>query len=151
MFRQLWGTWTIDKPAAFGDLLWDVFVVQLATFLNRLSLRRIVAIIPLVILFLAYAHHIALPPDFMLVGDVLAYIDIFSVILLLGIVGRVSTAWLFARQAAQHAVRLATRALVRVQHLDFRRGNREVRTRRRLGDRTKLDDEPPAFAGVGWA
>jgi hypothetical protein len=27
-----------DKPAAFGDLLWEVSVVQLATFLDRLTL-----------------------------------------------------------------------------------------------------------------
>jgi hypothetical protein len=151
MFRQLWKKWTIDKPAAFGDLLREIFVVQLAAFLDRLTLRRIIAIIPLVILFLAYAHRIALPPELMLVGDVLAYIDVFSVILLLSIVGRISTVWLFAKQAAEHAVKLATRVLVCVQHFDFRHGEGEVRTRRRLTGRAKFDDEHPAFAGVAWA
>src|SRR5215471_2360966 len=62
MFKQLWKTWTIDKPAAFGDWLWELFVVQLAALLNRLTLRRIIAIIPLVILIIAYAHRIPLPP-----------------------------------------------------------------------------------------
>ena len=80
-FKQLWKTWTVDRPAAFGDLLWDVFVVQLAAWLDRLTLRRIIAFIPVVILGLAYYHNIPIPPELMLVGDVLAYIDIFSVIL----------------------------------------------------------------------
>jgi hypothetical protein len=152
MFKQLWQKWTIDKPAAFGDLLWEILVVQLAAFLDRLPLRRTIAtVLGLAILFLAYAHQIALPPEVVLVGDVLAYIDIISVILLLGIVGRISTVWLFARQAAEHAVELAGRVLVCVQHFDFRRGKGEVRTRRRSGGRAKLDDEHPAFAGVAWA
>jgi hypothetical protein len=28
MFKQLWKKWTLDKPAAFGDLLWEIFVVH---------------------------------------------------------------------------------------------------------------------------
>ena len=58
MFRQLWKKWTLDKPAAFGDLLWEVLVVQFAAWLDRLTLRRIIAIIPAVLLILAYAHRI---------------------------------------------------------------------------------------------
>ncbi len=30
MWKQIWKKWTVDKPAAFGDLLWEVFVVQFA-------------------------------------------------------------------------------------------------------------------------
>ena len=56
MLKQLWKKWTIDKPAAFGDLLWEVLVVQFAAFLDRLTLRRIIAFIPVIILIVAYAH-----------------------------------------------------------------------------------------------
>src|ERR1700752_3719617 len=101
MFRELWKKWTIDKPAAFGDLLWEVFVVQLAAFLDRLTIRRVIAVLPLVLLFVAYAHRIALPPEVMLIGDVLAYIDVVSVIVLLGIMSRISAVLFFARQAAE--------------------------------------------------
>jgi hypothetical protein len=31
----------VDKLAAFGDRLWEVFVVQLAAALNRVTLRRL--------------------------------------------------------------------------------------------------------------
>src|SRR5437016_13639520 len=88
MWKQLWQKWTLDKPAAFGDLLWEVFIVQLAAFLDRLTLRRIIALIPIPILFLAYAHNIPIPPELMLLGDLLAYVDIFSVIFLLSIMRR---------------------------------------------------------------
>jgi hypothetical protein len=99
MFRQLWKKWAIDKPAAFGDLLWEIFVVQFAALLNRLTPRRIIAIIPFVLVILAYAHQIPLPPELMLVGDALAYIDVLSVVLLLTVLSRVSTILFFARQA----------------------------------------------------
>ena len=152
MFKQLWKKWTVDKPAAFGDLLWKIFVVQLAALLDRLTLRQIIAFIPVVILVLAYAHSIPIPPELMLIGDVLAYIDIFSVILLLSILGRVTALWLFAKQAAEHSVKLASRVLVGVQYFDFRRrreGN--MRSRKRLTGRTKSDDEYPAVEGLAWA
>ena len=48
MWKALWKKWTIDKPAALGDWLWDVFVVQLAALLDRLTLRQIIAFIPVV-------------------------------------------------------------------------------------------------------
>lgn len=49
------------------------------------------------------------------------YIDIFSVILLLSILDRVTAVWLFAKQAAEHAVKLARRVLVGMQRFEFHR------------------------------
>src|ERR1700736_370885 len=111
MWQALWQKWTIDKPAAFGDWLWDIFVVQFAAFLDRLTLRRIIAIIPLVILVLAYAHNIPLPPELMLVGDLLAYIDIFSVLFLLGVLSRASTILFIMKQAITRAAGLVNSLL----------------------------------------
>lgn len=152
MFNQLWKKWTVDKPAAFGDLLWEILVVQLAAWLDRLTLRQVVAFIPIVILVFAYYHSIPIPPELMLVGDVLAYIDIFSVILLLSILGRLATFWFLAKQTAEHAVRLASRVLINVQRFGFRRqreGN--MRGRKRLSGRSKPDDEYPAIECLAWA
>src|SRR5882757_9420354 len=98
MWKALWQKWTIDKPAALGDWLWEVFVVQLAALLDRLTLRRIIAFIPVVVLILAYAHRIPIPPELMLVGDLLAYIDIFSVLFLLGVLSRVATVLFILRR-----------------------------------------------------
>ncbi len=153
MWKELWKTWTIDKPAAIGDWLWDVLVVQLAAFLDRLTLRRIIALVPVLILILAYAHRIPLPPELMLVGNVLAYIDIFSVILLLSLLSRFATILFIAKQTARHVVRLASSALAQMQRLDFRHV-REIgaKNRRRWIGRGKDDDnEPAAIRGLAWA
>jgi hypothetical protein len=68
MWKRLWQKWTIDRPAAFGDWLYQVLVVELAALLDRLTLRRVIAFIPVVILIFAYAHSIPLPPELMLVA-----------------------------------------------------------------------------------
>jgi hypothetical protein len=152
MFKQLWKTWTIDKPAAFGDWLWETFVVQFAALLNRLTLRRVIAIIPLVILILAYAHRIPIPPELMLVGDALAYIDVLSVILLLGVLSRIAAGWLFARQAVDNALKRAGQLLDGLKRFDVRRAREtRMRRRKRLTGRNKADDEWHALGGVAWA
>jgi hypothetical protein len=147
MWKAFWQKWTIDKPAAFGDLLWDVLVVQLAALLDRVTLRDIIAFIPVVILVWAYAHHIPLPPELMLVGDLLAYIDIFSVFFLLGVLSRVATVLFIVRQASARVAGLASSLLKRVQDLRHRREAR-TRNRKRLPGSARDDDDEVGFA---WA
>lgn len=153
MWKQLWKTWTVDKPAAFGEWLWEVFVVRLAAFLDRLTLRQVIAFIPVLILILAYAHSIPIPPELMLVGDVLAYIDIYSAIFLIGIVSRVTTILFVLKQAAAHVVRLASGLLAGMQRLDFRhRREGGAKSRRGAASRARNeDDDYAAIHGVAWA
>jgi hypothetical protein len=106
MWKQFWRKWTVDKPAALGDWLWDVLVVELAAFLDRLTWRQVIAFVPVLILLLAYAHNIPLPPEALLVSDMLAYIDVYSIILLVGLLGRAATILYIVRQAARHVIRL---------------------------------------------
>jgi hypothetical protein len=153
MWKQLWKKWTLDKPAAVGDLLWEVFVVQLAAFLDRLTLRQVIAFIPALILVLAYAHSIPIPPELMLVGDVLAYIDVYSAIFLLGIMSRAATVLFTLKQAAARAVRLARSSLAGLQRLDFGH-RREGSARRRKGAASRPgneDDEHAVIHGLAWA
>jgi hypothetical protein len=152
MWKALWQKWTIDKPAALGDQLWDVFVVQFAAFLDRLTLRKIIALIPVVVVILATVHRIPIPPELMLVGDFLAYIDVFSVVFLLGILSRASTILFMARQAMARVTWLANRVVEGAQRLDFRhRRERHVGHRRRPISRASDDDEPAAVYGLAWA
>ena len=120
MWKQLWKKWTIDKPAAFGDLLWEVLVVRLAAWLEGLTIRRAIALVPIAILIVAYFHHVPIHPGVMLLGDLLAYLDIFTVIFLLGILSRAATILFVMKQAAGAALRLARGVLARVQRLDAR-------------------------------
>jgi hypothetical protein len=149
MWKAFWRKWTIDKPAAFGDWLWDVLVVQLAALLDRVTFRDIVAFIPVVILIWAYAHHIPLPPELMLVGDLLAYIDIFSVFFLLGVLSRIATVVFIVKQACARVTGLASSLLKRVQDLQHRREAR-TRNRKRLTGSPK-DDDGECAVGFGWA
>src|SRR5258707_15610589 len=120
MWKTLWQKWTIDKPAALGDWLWDVFVVQLAAFLDRLTLRKVIAFIPVVLLILAYDHQIPIPPTLLLVGDLLASIDIFSMLFLLGVLCRIETISFIVKQATARAARLVRGLLEGAQRLDSR-------------------------------
>jgi hypothetical protein len=148
MWKAFWRKWTIDKPAAFGDLLWDVLVVQLAALLDRVTLRDIIAFIPVVILAWAYAHHIPLPPELMLVGDLLAYIDIYSVLFLLGVLSRIATIMFMVRQARARVTELASSLLKRVQDVRHRREAR-TRNRKRLTGVARDDDDERAI-GFAW-
>ena len=153
MWKALWKKWTIDKPALLGDWLWDVFVVQLAAFLDRLTLRRIIAFIPVVILVLAYYHRIPIPPELMLVGDFLAYIDIFAAVFLLGILSRATTILFIVKQVTARVARLASGLMTAMQGVDFRhRRERSTKSRNRLARRRQNDDDERAIlGGFAWA
>src|SRR5215472_5276504 len=83
MKKNWWWTWTVERPAAFGDWLWLMLVVLPADLLNRLTVRKAIAFIPVVVLILAFAHNIPLPPEILFLGDALAYFDVLTIIFLL--------------------------------------------------------------------
>ena len=150
MWKRFWQTWTIDKPAAFGDLLWEVCVVQFAAFLDRLSVRQVIAFIPVVILALAWSHSIPLPPELMLLGDLLAYIDIFSALFLLGVLSRVTTVIFIVKQAAGYLARTAMIVRDGLRRLGRRETETKTRTRPSRWAETD-DDDPSIIDGVAWA
>jgi hypothetical protein len=152
MWKQIWKKWTIDRPAALGDWLWEVFVVELAAFLDRLTLRQVISFIPVVILIAAYAHSIPIPPELILVGDMLAYIDIFSMILLLSLLGQAATIFYVVRQAAEYLLELVRHARINLRRLDSRRPRTGgARKPRRLIVRAKKDDDHAPIYGMAWA
>jgi hypothetical protein len=144
--KQFWRRWTYEVPLAIGDVLWEVLVVQLAAQLDRLTVRKVIAFIPVVILIAAYYHRIPIPPELMLVGDFLAYIDIFSVLFLVGVLSRISTVMFVVKQAAARIAQLAASIGAQMQRLDIRhRRQRSAPTRpRRKPDRS---DDDRAFGG----
>ncbi|HKU09511.1 MAG TPA: hypothetical protein VJR30_25875 [Bradyrhizobium sp.] len=156
MWKKFLRTWTVDKPAAFGDLLWEVMVVRFAAWLNRLdrvTLRQVITVALALILLLAYLHRIPVHPGLMLIGDLLAYIDIFSMIFLLGILSRATTILFVMKQVAGGALRLARSVLARLQRLDVRhRRENGALTRERPVKRASGEDDEPVLAyGVAWA
>lgn len=152
MWKQLWQTWTIDKPAVLGDWLWQAFVVELAASLSRLTVRQVIAFVPVVILIIAYLHSIPIPPELILVGDLLAYIDVFSMILLLSLMTRAATFLYIVRQTLERMLAFARYARASLRPDSRHRRAIGLRSKRRFGIRSKNDDDRqmPAF-GVAWA
>ena len=145
--KQWWRRWTYDVPLAISDTLWEVLVVQLAARLDRLTVRKVIAFIPVVILIGAYYHSIPIPPELMLIGDFLAYIDIFSVLFLVGVLSRVATILFVVKQAAARSASLAGHVVARLQRLDVRHGRqRTAPTRPRRRPDQSEDDR--AFGGA---
>lgn len=133
--KQLWRRWTYEVPLAIGDALWEVLVVQFAALLDRLTVRKVIAFVPVVIIVLAYYHRIPIPPELMLVGDFLAYIDIFSALFLLGVLSRVTTILFVVKQATARIALLIGSVVTHLQHLD-------VRHRRQRGAPTRPRRKP---------
>jgi hypothetical protein len=152
VWKQFWKKWTIDKPAALGDWLWDVFVVQLAAWLDRLTLRQVITFVLILILFLAYLNRIPLHPGLVLIGDMLAYIDIFTALFLLSTLSRFTTILFVMKQATVSVLRLARNVLARMQRLDIRHRRGTVTPRRRSKSRASDEDgEGVLVYGIAWA
>jgi hypothetical protein len=105
MKKNWWRRWTVDRPAAFGDWLWLVLVVQPAELLDRLTWRKTIAFVPVLILAVAFAHNIPLPPEILFLGDALAYLDMLTILFLLAALGRAGAILYFVRRMAGKAAR----------------------------------------------
>jgi hypothetical protein len=152
MRKRFWKKWTVDEPAAFGDWLWDVFVVQLAARLERLTLREVIAFIPVLILILAYLHRIPIPPELMLLGDLLAYIDVFAMIFLLSMIGRAGLALYVMKRTVERTIRCVSTVLIGLRRSDFRHRRANGAPRRGVGGRTKNEDDGCVpIDGFAWA
>jgi hypothetical protein len=105
------------------------------------TLRDVIAFIPVVILIFAYLHRIPIPPELMLLGDLLAYIDVFAMVFLLSMIGRVGVVLYVLKRAIDFAISCVSGALTSLRRLDFRhrRANSEGH-RKRGSNQAKQSD-----------
>jgi hypothetical protein len=94
--KDWWRKWSYEIPLAFGDALWDVLVVQLAAFLSRLTLRRVLEFVAIAVLAIAFAQTFPIDLAILFAGDTLMYLEIVVIIRLAA-----------GREHLQHALRLA--------------------------------------------
>ncbi|WP_456622061.1 MULTISPECIES: hypothetical protein [unclassified Bradyrhizobium] len=145
--KNWWRKWSHEIPLAIGDALWEALVVQFAALLERLTWRKVAALIPLGILLLAYYHNVPLPPALMLVGDLVAYIDIFSVVLMLSILSRAATIAFLVRRAAARAAALVARLRISVGRIDARH-RRDAGSATRPRRKSDLSEGDRALGGA---
>jgi hypothetical protein len=143
-----WQKWTVEKPAALGDWLWTVFVVQFADFLNRLTLRRVLEIIAITVLALAFIQTLPVDLAFLFAGDTLMYLEIVTLTSLVTANLRVRGLLRCLAQASKNAwnvvVNVIYRIILRVRMARQRRTKTRVVTARTKGPN---NDRPV----VGWA
>jgi len=145
---DLWRKLTIDWPCALGDWLWLHVIVAMATFLERLTLRRVVLYVGLLVLVIAFAQ--AMPAEFAYVfaGDTLTYLEIASAAVIAATRGQVRLA---LKRATQAVVRFAA-GLRLARRRPGERGRRAVRAAARRGRADgggSSKDDPAPWAG--WA
>lgn len=151
MKKNWWWRWTVERPAAFGDWLWLVLVLQPANFLNRLTVRKVIAFIPVVILIVAFAHNIPLPPEVVVLGDALAYLDILTIVFLVTAIARAGAVFYFVRQMVGDAARRLAKAIAPIaRRADsrHRRANTAALTRLIRNMKKKDDEHGPLSWGV---
>jgi hypothetical protein len=142
MKKSWWWRWTVEGPAAFGDWLRLMLIVLPADFLNRLTVRKVIALIPVAVLIIAFAHHIPLPPEIVVLGDALAYLDILTIVFVLAAIARAGAILYFARHiAGKVAHGLAKAILPMVRRADSRHRRAAGALRRLVRHLKKPDDE----------
>jgi hypothetical protein len=143
-----WQNWTVDRPAAFGDWLWIVFVIQFADFLNRLTLRRVLEIIAITVLALAFIQTLPIDLAFLFAGDTLMYLEIVTLTSLVTANLRVRALLRYLAQSSKNAWNVTAnviyRIVLRVRMARRRRTKTRVITARANGP----NNDGPL---IGWA
>jgi hypothetical protein len=149
--KRRWRKWTYELPLAFSDALWDICVVQFAAFLDRLTLRKAIEYILILMLAIAFAQSLPIELAWLFAGDTLMYLEFLIAL-------RLAAGKLYLKEILRFALRLAqmtvgiSRAAISIGATRFAR----LRQSRRAGLPTprrnlpKTDDEP-AFCGFAFA
>jgi hypothetical protein len=143
--KSWWQKWTIDKPAAFGDWLWLVLVVQLADSLNRLKLRRVIEVLAITLLTLIFVQTFPLDIAILFAGDTLMYLELVTLASLIATTLRVGRALSQALMPVKTALDAALTLIPRLA-----RRVRVPRRKRPVAGSTRgkdAADDRPAF---GW-
>ena len=109
--KNWWRKWSYEIPLAFGDALWEVLVVQFATFLSRLTLRRVLEFFAIAILVIAFAQTFPIDLAILFAGDTLMYLEIVVIIRLAAGREHLLHALRLAAQLARFAMRVSRAAV----------------------------------------
>ena len=111
--KRWWRKWSYELPLAFSDALWDICVVQFAAFLDRLTLRKAIEYILILILAIAFAQSLPIELAYLFAGDTLMYLEFLIAV-------RLAAGRLYLKEILRFAVRMAQWA-ARAVRSDHRR------------------------------
>ena len=115
-----WQKLTIDWPCALGDWLWAMLVVPTVEFLNRLTRRRVLHFLGILLLLLVFQYVVAFDLFFLFGVDLGLLMEVSAAVMVLA-----------ARQGAQtltYAAWQQAKLIVERVIQTCRRGSRAVRT-----------------------
>ncbi|HMN71115.1 MAG TPA: hypothetical protein PKA55_04505 [Rhodoblastus sp.] len=143
-----WRKWTIDRPADFGDWLWQTFVVDFANFLNDLTFFQAIRLFAIFLLVAAFSLSLPIELSILLAGDTIMYIELATIAALLSASVRVLT---FLRYIAETFRRAVSPSAATIRRYAFTFRASRSRRRKRLSLTSRRQEEPkdgrPAF---GW-
>ncbi len=142
-----WQKWTVDRPAAFGDWLWIVFVVQFADFVNRLTLRRVLEIFAITVLTLAFIQTFPIDLAFLFAGDTLMYLEIVTLTSLLAANLRIRVLLHYLAQSSKNAWNVTAKVIHGMVPRAPSARQRRTKARVIMGRTNDPNDDRP----VGWA
>lgn len=147
--KNWWRKWSYEIPLAIGDALWEVLVAQFADFLSRLTLRRVLEFVAIVILALAFAQTFPIDLAILFAGDTLMYLEIVVILRLAAGREHFQQMLRLAAQLAGFAMRVSRTAvsqpILRIHRLRERRSPARS-AKPRISDRS---DDSPGF-GTTW-
>ena len=138
--KNWWRKWSYEVPLAFGDALWEVLVVQFADFLSRLTIRRVLEFVAIVILVIAFAQTAPIDLAFLFAGDTLMYLEFVVMIRLVAGREHFQAMLRLAARLARLAMRLSRMAvdysISRINRLRERRTAPRAAPPRHISDRS---------------
>jgi hypothetical protein len=147
--KNWWRKWSYEIPLVVGDALWEVLVVQFADFLSRLTLRRVLEFILVLMLALAFAQTFPIDLAFLFAGDTLMYLEWIVLLRLAAGRAHLQAALRFAVWLARSAMRVIAAAIrepvARIHRLRERRTPARS-AKPRIPDRC---DDDGGF-GIAW-
>lgn len=146
---NLWQKLTIDWPCSVGEWLWQNVILAIKAFLDKLTFRRIIIFVGILIIAMAAAQLLTADVAFVFAGDAMFYFEIATAVYLVA-----------ARGHARHAVRVLARAFRRaiqnLANITRRPGTRHCRNansiKRNPGATSpKQSDDEPGVMGRYFA
>jgi hypothetical protein len=149
-----WQKLTIQWLCALGSWFSANFVAAIVVFLERLTIRRIVIFVGILIIAFAAVQLLTIDVAVMFAGDAMFYFEIASAVYLVAVRGHV-------RHALQIVARLVRQAVQNLPNVFSRLGIRQRRNtnaldrKRDVDGPKRSDDEPAAWIGgmcaIAWS
>jgi hypothetical protein len=141
-----WQKLTIHWLRALASWFWANFVAAIVVFLDRVTIRRIVIFVGILIIAFAAAQLLTFDVALIFAGDTMLYLEIASAVYLVAARGHVRNALQFSARSVRQGVQNLPNVFLRLGSRQRRNSNALDRKRNADGPQHS-DDEPAGWIG----